>query len=259
MYNKTEKILSINNLYSSYSKSLRGMEYILEDLSLDVAPGECLGIVGESGSGKTTLINLIAGFMKPIKGKILFRGQEIQNMGLKERTKKLDCGIQMIFQDPYSSFHPGQTVGAQLKECLKITQRVSDQEMEEKVYKTLLQIGLSKEHYHRYPHQLSGGQLQRIGIGCAIIVEPCLLLADEPVSSLDVSVEAQILDLIQELKQQLGFSSLFISHDLAVVYYLCDSIAILKNGKIVERGPVEEVFENPQNTYTKKLIHDSGY
>lgn len=256
---QNKKILTIRNLYSTYAKSIGSTDYVLEDLSVDIAPGECLGLVGESGSGKSTLANLIAGFIKPLKGKILFGDQEIQDMSLKKRVKKIDCGIQMVFQDPYSSFDPQQTVGEHLSESLKISTKLSKNEIAIKVRETLFQMGLSEEYYNRYPHQLSGGQLQRVGLGCAIIVEPCLLLADEPVSSLDVSVQAQILDLFQRLREKLNFSCLFISHDLAVIYYLCDTIAILDKGKIIEKGPVEEVFYNPKNDYTKKLIKDSGY
>lgn len=247
MAEEFHNILEINSIYAGYSTSLRKAEYVLKNLSLVMKPGECLGLVGKSGSGKTTLANLITGFIKPISGKIHFRGQEIQNLSLRQRIKQFDCGIQMVFQDPYSSFNPKMTIGKQLMEPLEIRKSHSEDEIETKARHMLEQVGLSIDYFSRYPHQLSGGQLQRVALGCALIAEPCLLIADEPVSSLDVSVQAQVLDLIVDLRQKFNFSCLFISHDLAVVYHLCDTVAILNRGRIVEQGTVEEVFQNPQN------------
>ncbi|NLJ70670.1 MAG: ABC transporter ATP-binding protein [Clostridiaceae bacterium] len=259
MTGELQNILEINNIYASYSTSLRKLEFVLEDLSLVMKSGECLGMIGESGSGKTTLANLITGFIKPISGKIHFRGQEIQNLSLRQRIKQFNRGIQMVFQDPYDSFNPKMTIGKQLMEPLEIRKFLSNSEIEAKARYTLEQVGLSADYFSRYPHQLSGGQLQRVALGCALIVEPCLLIADEPVSSLDVSVQAQVLDLIIDLRKKFDFSCLFISHDLAVVYHLCDTVAVLNQGSIVEQGNVEEVFQNPQNVYTRQLISDSGY
>ena len=259
MTEKDHNILEINNVYASYSASLRKLEYVLEDLSLAMKPGECLGLVGKSGSGKTTLANLITGFVRPVSGKIYFQGQEIQNLSFRQRIKQFNCGIQMVFQDPYSSFNPKMTIGKQLMEPLEIRKSFNRSEIETKACHILEQVGLSADYFSRYPHQLSGGQLQRVALGCALIVEPCLLIPDEPVSSLDVSVQAQVLDLIVNLRKGFDFSCLFISHDLAVVYHLCDTVAVLNRGSIVEQGNVEEVFQNPQNVYTKQLISDSGY
>lgn len=259
MSEKFHNILEINNIYASYSASLHKLEYVLKDLSLTMKPGECLGLVGKSGSGKTTLANLITGFIKPISGKILFRGQEVQDLSLRQRIRQFNCGIQMVFQDPYSSFNPKMTIGKQLMEPLEIRKSLSESEIETKARHMLEQVGLSADYFLRYPHQLSGGQLQRVALGCALIVEPCLLIADEPVSSLDVSVQAQVLDLIIDLRKEFKFSCLFISHDLAVIYHLCDTIAVLNQGSIVEQGNVEKVFQNPQNLYTKQLISDAGY
>ncbi|MGB4609858.1 MAG: dipeptide/oligopeptide/nickel ABC transporter ATP-binding protein [Saccharofermentanales bacterium] len=259
MKDKSDNILEINNVYAGYSASLRKLEYVLAGLSLELKPGECLGLVGESGSGKTTLANLITGFIKPVSGKIYFRGQEIQHLSLKQRNKQFNCGIQMVFQDPYNSFNPRITIGKQLMEPLEIRKSLSESEIQEKASYVLEQVGLSGDYFSRYPHQLSGGQLQRVALGCALIVEPCLLIADEPVSSLDVSVQAQVLDLIVNLRKRFDFSCLFISHDLAVVYHLCDTVAVLDRGIIAEQGNVEDVFRKPQNVYTKQLISDSGY
>ncbi|NLZ71116.1 MAG: ABC transporter ATP-binding protein, partial [Clostridiaceae bacterium] len=167
--------------------------------------------------------------------------------------------IQMVFQDPYDSLNPIQTIEKQLEEPLIIQNKLNAAQRKIKVSEMLHNIGLSEEYANRYPKQLSGGQLQRVAIGCALIIEPALLLADEPVSSLDVSVQAQILDLFQELRQKIGFACLFISHDLSVVQFLCDRIAVLNQGEIVEIGETEEVFKNPQNDYTKQLIEDTSY
>ncbi|HHU52796.1 MAG TPA: ABC transporter ATP-binding protein [Clostridiaceae bacterium] len=259
MKDNLDNILEIKNVYAGYATSLRKAEYVLAGLSMIMKSGEFLGIVGESGSGKTTLANLITGFVRPISGEIYFQGQEVQNFSLRQRIKQFNCGIQMVFQDPYSSFNPKITIGKQLMEPLEIQKSLNDSEIEEKARQVLEQVGLSADYFSRYPHQLSGGQLQRVALGCALIVEPRLLIADEPVSSLDVSVQAQVLDLIMDLRKEYDFSCLFISHDLAVIYHLCDTVAVLDRGIIVEQGNVEDVFQNPQNVYTKQLISDAGY
>lgn len=249
-----DDLLLLNNIFASYEVPQNPEDYILRDVTLSIQKNEFLGLIGESGSGKSTLANIISGFMQPYQGEIIFREEHLESLTIKERKQKLQCGIQMIFQDPYGSFNPVHTIGYQLSEILKIQKRFSTEEIKTKVNEILNAVGLSEEYYGRFPHQLSGGQLQRIAIGAALIVEPCLLLADEPVSSLDVSVQAQILDLFQSLRQEFNFSCLFISHDLAVVYHLCDRIAILKDGQIVEIGETEEIFEHPQHEYTKILI-----
>lgn len=247
-------LLILQNIFTSYEQDARDRKYILEDLSLTVQKNEFLGLIGESGSGKTTLANLIAGFMYPDRGEIIFHSDHLENLTARRRRQKLQCGIQMIFQDPYGSFNPVHTIAYQLNEVLKIQKKLEPSEIEARVEGMIEAVGLSKDFLNRYPNQLSGGQLQRIAIGAALLLEPCLLLADEPVSALDVSVQAQILDLFQELREKFQFSCLFISHDLAVVYHLCDRIAILKEGCIVEIGETEKIFENPQHPYTKLLI-----
>ena len=254
-----KNILDIKNLTAAYSGNRQKIDYILKNLSLNMIENEFLGLVGESGSGKSTLANLIAGFIDPLEGEIFFRGKALQNLTLKQRITETEAGIQMVFQDPYDSLNPIQTIEKQLEEPLIIQNKLNAAQRKIKVSEMLHNIGLSEEYANRYPKQLSGGQLQRVAIGCALIIEPALLLADEPVSSLDVSVQAQILDLFQELRQKIGFACLFISHDLSVVQFLCDRIAVLNQGEIVEIGETEEVFKNPQNDYTKQLIEDTSY
>jgi peptide/nickel transport system ATP-binding protein len=259
MSERTNNLLELRNIYAGYSGSIRKMNYVLQDLSLSIKNNECVGLIGESGSGKTTLANIITGFLQPISGQILFQDNSIEKLALKKRAKQLSYNIQMVFQDPYSSFNPRKTIGYQLMEPLVIQKRFAEEEIEAKAYESLEQVGLAPDYFLRYPHQLSGGQLQRAALGCSLIMTPRLLIADEPVSSLDVSVQAQVLDLIQDLREKLEFSCLFISHDLAVIYHLCDTVAVLDQGSIVEYGPVEKVFENPQNDYTKQLIFSMGY
>ncbi len=249
-------LLTLQNISASYEQAGRDPAYILQDLSLTIQKNEFLGLIGESGSGKTTIANLIAGFMQPDQGEIIFHSEHLENMTARERRQKLQGGIQMIFQDPYGSFNPVHTIAYQLREILNIQKKFETAEIETRVKQMIEAVGLSADFLNRYPDQLSGGQLQRIAIGAALLVEPCLLLADEPVSALDVSVQAQILDLFQVLREKFQFSCLFISHDLAVVYHLCDRVAILREGHIVEIGNTEEIFENPQDPYTKLLIEN---
>lgn len=252
-------ILKINHLYVTYSAAGKQTDYVLKDLSINIFENEFLGLVGESGSGKSTLANTIAGFIEPLEGEIFFRDKALQNLSFKDKIATTNAGIQMVFQDPYNSLDPIITIGEQLEEPLIIQDELNKQNRKIKVLEMLDNIGLVEEYANRYPRQLSGGQLQRVAIGSALITEPDLLLADEPVSSLDVSVQAQILDLLQELRIKLGFACLFVSHDLSVVQFLCDRIAVLNQGEIVEIGEVTEIFANPQNECTQQLIQDSEF
>ena len=184
---------------------------MLHHLSLSVARGETLGLVGESGSGKSTLARVVTGLLNIQHGRIIYNGKEIQGLKWKERLARTERGIQMVFQDPFSSFNPKRTVGSQLEEALEIHGTKSARERRRLSHETLQNIGLSDSFADRYPHELSGGQLQRVALGCALITHPDLLIADEPVSALDVSVQAQILELIKRLQRKYGFTCLFIS------------------------------------------------
>lgn len=222
----------------------------VEDVDLTLSRGEVLGLVGESGSGKSTVGRCIMGLISPTAGQILFEGKPILGI-CKERCRE----VQMIFQDPYASLNPRKTVLQTVGEALSYHRLVSSQaELEETVAATLQKVGITSDAMKRYPHQFSGGQQQRICIARAIAMRPKLVICDEVVSALDVSIQAQILNLLLELKENSGFSYLFISHNLAVVRYVADSIAVMHQGKIVEKGSTEQIFHHPAAEYTKTLL-----
>lgn len=248
-----QPILTLEHVDAGYG-SQRGNGGVLRDFSMEIYPGECLGLVGESGSGKSTVARVITGLLNPDAGMVRFGGERIDHLKWRRRLEKTARGIQMVFQNPYSSFDPRQTVGSQLEEALLIQKQMNRTACREGAMRVLRRVGLSESYYDRYPGALSGGQLQRVALGCALIVHPALLIADEPVSALDVSVQAQILDLLRALRAEFSFSSLFISHDLHVIYYLCDRVAVLREGRIVEIGPVEQVYQHPEHPYTRRLI-----
>ncbi len=226
----------------------------VDHVSFDVYPGETLGIVGESGCGKTTLARVVLELIPPDSGTIIFKNEEITRLS-REKMKSLRKHLQIIFQDPYSSLNPRLTAGAAILEPMKVHRlHGNDTERKEKVIGLLEKVGLQPEHYDRYPHEFSGGQRQRICIARALAVEPQLLICDESVSALDVSVQAQVLNLLNDLKLEFGLTYIFISHDLSVVRYMADRIVVMKNGRIVETGDADRIFTNPQNAYTSSLI-----
>ena len=256
---KTESILKIENLTVKFQKkkntifSKKTYLTAVDDVSFELHKGEVLGIVGESGSGKSTIANCISGLVNPTSGKMTFFDQSLSSEVLStniEMRKK----IQLIFQDPYSSLNPRMTIGNAIKEPLVYHKIVSKTEAEAKVTELLNVVGLEESFKKRYPHQLSGGQRQRVCIARALTVEPALLICDECVSALDVSIQAQILNLLDELRSALELSFLFISHDLNVVQYICDRILVMKEGKIVESGVPIEILSSPKHSYTQKLI-----
>ena len=226
----------------------------VDNVSIHVFPGETLGLVGESGCGKTTLGRSILRLIEPSGGDIFFKGINLSKLNKKElrNTRK---NIQVIFQDPYSSLNPRITVGNAVKEPMKVFKLYStDKERRKKAEELLEKTGLTKAHYNRYPHELSGGQRQRVCIARALAVQPEFIICDESVSALDVSVQAQILNLLNDLKDDFGFSYIFISHDLSVVKYMSDRIAVMKDGKIVELNEADELYRHPETDYTRKLI-----
>ncbi|WP_405378264.1 ABC transporter ATP-binding protein [Nonlabens sp. Asnod3-A02] len=226
----------------------------VDGVSLNLYPGESLGLVGESGCGKSTLGNLILRLKDVTSGKIIYRNRDITHLTGKA-MRELRKEIQIIFQDPFASLNPRLTVGQAIIEPMK-WHGIGDNHAhrKEKVLTLLKRVGLTEEHYNRYPHEFSGGQRQRIGIARTVALEPKLIVCDESVSALDISVQAQVLNLLNEFKEDFGFSYLFISHDLAVVKYFCDQVIVMNKGKIEERNEADALYENPQSDYTKKLI-----
>jgi ABC-type glutathione transport system ATPase component len=225
----------------------------VEDVSLAVAAGRTLGLVGESGCGKTTLARMIVNLLPADAGRILFRGTDLCALSAAE-MKPLRRQIQIIFQDPYGSLNPRMTVGQTLAEGLRMAGIRSRRRAGERLEELLALVGLSPRAVGRFPHEFSGGQRQRIGIARALSVAPSLIVCDEPVSALDVSIQAQIINLLKDLQDRLGLSYLFISHDLNIVGYLCHQVAVMYRGRIVEIAPAEALFESPRHPYTRRLL-----
>jgi peptide/nickel transport system ATP-binding protein len=225
----------------------------VDGVSLSVRRGETLGLVGESGSGKSTLSRAILQLLAPTSGSVRFEGREIA--GLSRRAMRpLRRQMQMVFQDPYASLNPRKRIGQIVGEPLRLQGESSGAELRREVHRLLDRVGLSPEHYDRFPHEFSGGQRQRIGIARALALRPKLIVADEPVSALDVSIRAQILDLLSELQAEFGLTYVFVAHDIGVVRHVSDRIAVMYKGKIVEEGPADEVCERPRDAYTKQLL-----
>ncbi|HEY0356386.1 MAG TPA: ABC transporter ATP-binding protein [Flavisolibacter sp.] len=226
----------------------------VDSASFTIHKGETLGLVGESGCGKTTLGRALLRLVEPTSGKIIYKNRDITNIS-KDEMKKMRKDVQLIFQDPYSSLNPRLSIGAAIAEPMKVAgMEMNDSERRKKVTGLLDRVNLSANMLGRYPHEFSGGQRQRIVIARALALEPDFLVCDESVSALDVSVQAQVLNLLNELKKDLGLTMLFISHDLSVVRYMCDRIMVMNKGAIIESGPAEDVYHRPQNHYTKTLI-----
>jgi len=242
--NENVHILEVEHLSVEYQdSSLFGKKSsfkALDDVSFHVCQGEILGLVGESGCGKSTLSKAILGMLDTAK----VTGE------IRHFTKR----PQMVFQDPYGSLNPAKTIGWILEEPLRIFGKYDAAERKRRVLDMLEKVGLEKDYATRRPSELSGGQRQRVSIATALIQRPRFILADEPVSALDVTIQAQILDLLCELKNELDLSYLFISHDLNVIYSICDRVMVMENGRIIEQGRVDEVYNNPKHEYTKKLI-----
>lgn len=259
LYSK-DPILKVQNLKTWYPlrKGIFGRTYdyikSVDDVSFEVYPGETLGLVGESGCGKTTLGRSILRLVEPTSGKVIFEGNDITKLNSKE-LREYRKQVQIVFQDPYSSLNPRICIGDAIAEPMKIHGIEKDADKRRKrVCRLLEEVGLEASHYQRYPHEFSGGQRQRICIARALAVNPKLIICDESVSALDVSVQAQVLNLINRLKKDFNFTYIFISHDLSVVRFMSDRVVVMFNGKIQELNESDELFNNPQNDYTKKLI-----
>jgi peptide/nickel transport system ATP-binding protein len=256
-----EPILEIKNLktYFAINKGVFGKakDYVraVDDVSFQVYPGETLGLVGESGCGKTTLGRTILKLIEPTEGQIIYKGEDLTGLSTKQmRPYRKD--IQIIFQDPYSSLNPRITIGEAIMEPMRVHKVFSnDSERKARVMELLKRVNLPEDHFYRYPHEFSGGQRQRICIARSLALNPKFIICDESVSALDVSVQAQVLNLLNELKEEFKFTYIFISHDLSVVKFMSDRMIVMQEGKIVELGLADEIYANPKTTYTKELIN----
>ncbi|NFY20533.1 ATP-binding cassette domain-containing protein [Staphylococcus aureus] len=250
-----EVLLSIKNLKQYFNAGKKNEVRAIENISFDIYKGETLGLVGESGCGKSTTGKSIIKLNDITSGEILYEGIDIQKIRKRKDLLKFNKKIQMIFQDPYASLNPRLKVMDIVAEGIDNHHLATDKrDRKKRVYDLLETVGLSKEHANRYPHEFSGGQRQRIGIARALAVEPEFIIADEPISALDVSIQAQVVNLLLKLQRERGITFLFIAHDLSMVKYISDRIAVMHFGKIVEIGPAEEIYQNPLHDYTKSLL-----
>jgi ABC-type oligopeptide transport system ATPase subunit len=258
-------LVSVRNLSHGFSRRAKGGDgrspsgAVLKDICFDVGKGDCLGIVGESGAGKTTLSRCLLRLIEPTAGTVLYRGEDVLSMSPRElagfRRK-----AQIVFQDPFGSLNPRFRAGPMLEEVLRVTGKARDREARRRKVEELLDlVGLHVRHWGRFPHELSGGQRQRLGIARALSVEPEFLVLDEPVSALDLSVQAQILNLLTDLQDRLSLTLVLVAHDLAVVRRVAHRVAVLHAGEIVELAPVQEIFENPTHPYTCNLLETVGW
>ena len=252
-------VIEVNGLMRSYGggRTLLGREkpviHAINDVSFQIAEGETLGLVGESGSGKSTTGRAVLHLERPDAGSVRFRGTELSTLG-QQGLKPYRKHMQMIFQDPYSALNPRMKVGRFVGEPLVVHGVDSGSSLQDRVAELFKLVGLDPSFMSRYPHEFSGGQRQRINIARAIALQPGFIVADEPITALDVSIQAQIVNLFQDLQDQLGLAYLFIAHDLSMVRYLCQRVAVMLRGRIVEMAPTEQIFADPRHPYTRSLL-----
>jgi oligopeptide transport system ATP-binding protein len=250
-----EKLLEIKNLKQYFNQGKPNEVRAVDDISFDIYKGETLGLVGESGCGKSTTGRSIIRLYDATDGEVNFKGVNVHGKKSKSELKIFNRKMQMIFQDPYASLNPRMKVMDIIAEGLDIHGLTkSAQERKDRVHELLETVGLNKEHANRYPHEFSGGQRQRLGIARALAVDPEFIIADEPISALDVSIQAQVVNLLKELQEEKGLTYLFIAHDLSMVKYISDRIGVMYFGKLVELAPAEELYNNPLHPYTQSLL-----
>ena len=253
MSNSSSPLLEVKNL-KKYFKTPKGMLHAVDDVSFTIDRGRTLGVVGESGCGKSTTGRAILRIVEPTEGEILFDGEDIRSLG-KDQMRRMRTRMQIIFQDPFSSLNPRKTVSETIAEPLKLNGIITDKgKRMERVAEIMEIVGLAERLYNAYPHELDGGRRQRIGIARALALNPQFIVCDEPVSALDVSIQAQILNLMDELQEKMGLTYMFITHELSVVHYFADDIAVMYLGRLIEKAPAKELFRNPVHPYTQALL-----
>lgn len=255
MAEQKEILIDVQNLKQYFNEGKKNEVKAVDDISFKIYRGETLGLVGESGCGKSTTGRTLIKLHDATDGKVIFDNVDIQNIKKRKDLLKFNRRMQMIFQDPYASLNPRLKVMDIIAEGLDVHKLVSsNEERKKRVYELLETVGLNKEHANRYPHEFSGGQRQRLGIARALAVEPEFIIADEPISALDVSIQAQVVNLMQRLQEEKGITFLFIAHDLSMVKYISDRIGVMYFGKLVELGPSDQIYKHPQHEYTKSLL-----
>ena len=247
-------LIEIKGLTRHFDLGRNQVVHAVDDVSLDIAPREIVGLVGESGSGKSTLGKTMLGLHDKTAGEVVYKGEPLPQRYAPGDFQRFARSMQMIFQDPYSSLNPRMTVGEIVGEGLRLHTDLPSREIRQRVSEWLERVGLNAGHTSRYPHEFSGGQRQRIGIARALIMEPEFVVCDEPISALDVSVQAQVVNLLGELKESLGLTMLFIAHDLSMVRYISDRMAVMYLGSLIELGPANRVFFHPKHPYTEMLV-----
>ncbi|MEV7135724.1 ATP-binding cassette domain-containing protein [Arthrobacter sp. NPDC093128] len=247
------ELLRVENVTKVFSGHGRTQIRAVDGVSFSVSAGSVFGLVGESGSGKSTLVRCAMQLIHPTSGGVVFDGRDLC-MASERELRSIRARIGFVLQNPVAALNPRLTIGASIAEPLNSHTKLSRQAVKSRVHELLHDVGLGEAHYDRYPHQISGGQCQRVGVARALAMSPKLVVLDEPTSALDVSVQAQILNLLQDLRQRQNLTYLIISHDLDVIRYLSDDVAVMKQGEVIEAGPADQVFDNPTHPYTQGLI-----